>query len=59
MDYYVAYTIVEGSEVELARFESTKQLKDAGYSVRVVQRVCLGQAKTYKGWFWRREPKVQ
>ena len=58
-DYYVAYTVVEGSEVELARFESTKQLKDAGYSARVVQRVCLGQARTYKGWFWRREPKVQ
>lgn len=57
MDYYVGYTIVDGAEVELVRFENTEQLRKAGYSDAVVQRVCLGRAKTYKGWFWKRVPK--
>lgn len=58
MDYYVGYTVVNGAEVELVRFENTEQLRNAGYSDSVVQRVCRGEAKTYKGWLWRREPKV-
>lgn len=57
MDYYVGYTIVDGVEVELVRFENTEQLRSAGYSDAMVQRVCLGRAKTYKGWLWRRESK--
>lgn len=57
MDYYVGYTIVDGKEIELVRFENSKQVTAAGYSLRVIQRVCNGYAKSYKGWYWRRESK--
>lgn len=53
--YFVATALDSGEE--LYRFSTYEDLETAGFSAKMVLRVCSGARKTYRGMQWHRENK--
>lgn len=57
IDYFVKYLIVDGEEVEVARYSTVAELEAAGYNYDVASRAWSGKQEKYRGYIWRRESK--